>query len=49
MSVRMTKSLGVFTGFKVGSYELSVMHLQYSDRTLFIGKATVENLWVLKI
>jgi hypothetical protein len=38
----------MFTGFKVGNTGLSVYHLQYADDTLFIGEASMENLWSLK-
>jgi len=41
--------MGMFTCFKVGSFGLSVTHLQYDDDTLFIGNTTVENLWSIKI
>jgi hypothetical protein len=38
----------MFTGFKVGNTCLYVSHLQYVDDTLFIGEASMENLWSLK-
>ncbi|GAU37868.1 hypothetical protein TSUD_22840 [Trifolium subterraneum] len=38
----------MFTGFKVGNTGLSVSHLQYADDTLFIGEASMENIWVLE-
>ncbi|MCI37060.1 retrovirus-related protein, partial [Trifolium medium] len=38
----------MFTRFKVGNTGLSVSHLQYADDTLFIGEASMENLWSLK-
>ncbi|GAU10016.1 hypothetical protein TSUD_288060 [Trifolium subterraneum] len=38
----------MFTGFKVSNTGLSVSHLQYADDTLFIGEASMENLWYLK-
>jgi hypothetical protein len=38
----------MFAGFKVGNTGLYVYHLQYGDDTLFIGEASMENLWSLK-
>ncbi|MCI40478.1 LINE-1 reverse transcriptase like, partial [Trifolium medium] len=38
----------LFTGFKVGEARLSISHLQYAADTLFLGEATVDNLWTLK-
>jgi hypothetical protein len=37
-----------FNGFRVGSSDLVVSHLQYADDTLCIGEASVMNLWSLK-
>ncbi|GAU36827.1 hypothetical protein TSUD_320640 [Trifolium subterraneum] len=39
---------GHFKPFLVGRGRLPVSILQYADDTLFIGEATVENLWTLK-
>jgi hypothetical protein len=46
--MRKTVELGLFRGFKVGSGDVLVSHLQYADDTLCIGEASVENLWTLK-
>ncbi|MCI37296.1 putative non-LTR retroelement reverse transcriptase, partial [Trifolium medium] len=40
-------SLGFFKGFHVNA-EVSVSLLQYANDTLFIGEASVENLWSMK-
>jgi hypothetical protein len=40
--------LNRFKGFKVGSNEVVVSHLQYADDTLCIGEASFANLWSLK-
>lgn len=40
--------MGLFTGFKVESFGLSVSHLQYNDDTLFIRNTTLKNLWAIK-
>jgi hypothetical protein len=37
-----------YSSFKVGNTSLSVSHLQYADDTLFIGEASMGNLWSLK-
>jgi hypothetical protein len=36
MSIRKAETFGMFTGFIVKSYGLSVMYLQYVDDTLYI-------------
>lgn len=36
------------TRFQVGNSYLVVSHLQFSDDTLFIGEATVDNLSIMK-
>jgi len=41
-------NLNLFEGFAFGGNGLVVSHLQYTDDTLCIGKATVENLWAMK-
>ncbi|MCH88112.1 LINE-1 reverse transcriptase like [Trifolium medium] len=43
------EELGMFKGFKVGNNGLFVPHLQYADDTIFLGEASVENLWTLKM
>ena len=40
--------LNLFEGFVMGGNGLEVSHLQYADDTLCIGKASVENLWMMK-
>jgi hypothetical protein len=47
-AVRTAEERNLFTGFKVGSTGMSVSHLQYADDTLFLGEATVANLWSIK-
>jgi hypothetical protein len=47
-AIRSAEERNLFTGFRVGNAGLSVSHLQYADDTLFIGEATVANLWTLK-
>lgn len=39
---------GLYNGFKVGNFGLSISHLQYADDTLFLGQAIMANLWSLK-
>jgi hypothetical protein len=46
--VRSAEARGLYHGFKVGNSGLSVSHLQYADDTLFLGEATMPNLWSLK-
>lgn len=46
-SIRKTEELREFTGFQVGSSGLKVLHLQYVDDTLFIGEASMANLWTM--
>jgi hypothetical protein len=46
--MRQAVELNRFVPFKVGRGELPISHLQYADDTVFIGKALVENLWVMK-
>ncbi|GAU48842.1 hypothetical protein TSUD_186170 [Trifolium subterraneum] len=45
--IRSAKERNMFTGFKVGNTGLYVSHLQYADDTLFIGEASMENIWSL--
>jgi len=40
--------LNLFEDFKIGDNGLTVSHLQYANDTLCIGKATVDNLWMMK-
>jgi hypothetical protein len=40
--------LNRFRGFKVGSSEVVISHLQYADDTICVGEATIDNLWALK-
>jgi hypothetical protein len=40
--------LGSFQGFRVGSGDVSISHLQYADDTLCVGVASIDNLWTLK-
>ncbi|GAU16879.1 hypothetical protein TSUD_368280 [Trifolium subterraneum] len=42
------KEICMFKGFKVGINGLSVSHLQYAYDTIFLGEASIENLWTLK-
>jgi hypothetical protein len=37
-----------FNGFRIGNSDMVVSHLQYADDTLFIGEATIDNLWTIK-
>lgn len=46
--VRSAESHGLYEGFKVGNSGLSISHLQYADDTLFVGEASMQNLWSLK-
>lgn len=46
--VRSTEARGLYHGFKIGNSGLSISHLQYADDTLFVGEATMANLWDLK-
>jgi hypothetical protein len=36
-----------FEGFEIDWQNDIIFHLQYADDTLYVGKATVENLWTL--
>ncbi|GAU49947.1 hypothetical protein TSUD_408420 [Trifolium subterraneum] len=47
-AIRNAEERNLFTGFRVGNAGLSVSHLQYADDTVFIGEATMANLWTLK-
>jgi hypothetical protein len=47
MSVRKADVLCMLTCIKVCRSGLSMMQVQYDD-ALFIGKATMENLWAIK-
>jgi hypothetical protein len=47
-AVTTTEERNLFRGFKVGSTRMSVSHLQYADDTLFLGEATVANIWSIK-
>ncbi|MCI00949.1 LINE-1 reverse transcriptase like, partial [Trifolium medium] len=46
--VRTAEERNLYTGFKVGNSRRSISHLQYADDTLFLGEATVANLWSIK-
>jgi hypothetical protein len=46
--IRSAIACGLYSGFKVGTSGLSISHIQYADDTLFLGEATVQNLWSLK-
>jgi hypothetical protein len=46
--MRSAVEKNLFKGFGIGTDGLSVSHLQYTDDTLCIGDATMENIWVLK-
>lgn len=46
--IKNALSTGKFTGFKVGSSEVMISHLQYADDTILVGEATKQNLWVMK-
>jgi len=46
--MRKATKASLFEGFEIGRNGLVVTHLQYADDTLCIGKATVDNLWVMK-
>lgn len=45
--VRSAEARGLYHGFRVGNSGLSISHLQYADDTLFLGKASMANLWSL--
>ncbi|GAU43075.1 hypothetical protein TSUD_194290 [Trifolium subterraneum] len=47
-TIRRAEEIGMFKGFKVGNSGLPVSHLQYAYDTIFLGEASVENLWTLK-
>ncbi|MCI02845.1 putative non-LTR retroelement reverse transcriptase, partial [Trifolium medium] len=47
-AIRSAEEHNLFKGFQVGNTGVSVSHLQYADDTLFLGEATVDNLWTLK-
>ena len=47
--MRNTVTLNFFEGFKMKDDGIVYSHLQYGDDTLCMGKATVENLWTLKV
>ncbi|GAU17375.1 hypothetical protein TSUD_232510 [Trifolium subterraneum] len=47
-AVRTAEERNLYTGFKVGNSGMSVSHLQYADDTLFLGEATMENIWSIK-
>lgn len=38
---------GIFSGF-VFDHQCSLLHLQYADDTILVGKASFDNLWVVK-
>jgi len=46
--VRSAEAHGLYQGFKVGNSGLSISHLQYADDTIFLGEASMTNLWSLK-
>jgi hypothetical protein len=46
--MRSAVAINKFRPFLVGGGMTPVSLLQYADDTLFIGEATIENLWVLK-
>jgi len=46
--VRSAEARGLYRGFRMGNSGLSITHLQYADDTLFLGEASMENLWSLK-
>ncbi|GAU42324.1 hypothetical protein TSUD_25500 [Trifolium subterraneum] len=46
--IKSAEERNLFTGFKVGNAGLSVSHLQYADDILFLGEATIDNLWTLE-
>jgi hypothetical protein len=39
--------LNLFNDFSIGRDPVVISHLQFSDSTLCIGEALVENLWTL--
>lgn len=41
--------IGVFHGFKVGSYGFAVTHLQYADGTMLIRVLFIENLLTINV
>jgi len=43
----MVEDLRDYTRFQVGSSGLSVSHLMYANDTLFIGEASMANMWAL--
>ena len=42
------ESHGLYQGFKIRNSGLSISHLQYADDTLFVGEASMSNLWSIK-
>ncbi|MCH90045.1 retrovirus-related pol polyprotein LINE-1 [Trifolium medium] len=46
--MRKVVELNLFQGFFIGRDPVVISPLQYADDTLYIGEATVENLWTLK-
>lgn len=51
ISIMMGKAIrqGLFEEVKVGRDMVGISHLQFADDTIFMGKATRENVWFLKI
>ncbi|CAL0323583.1 unnamed protein product [Lupinus luteus] len=46
--VRNAKNLGLFEGYKVGSFGIKVCDLQFADDTILVCKPTYSNLWCVK-
>lgn len=46
--IRSVVSRNMYHSFKVGSVGPSITHLQYADDTMFLGDASMSNLWALK-
>lgn len=41
--------LGLYYGFRVGTCDLVIFHLQYGDCTLLVAFHIVENLWIMML
>jgi hypothetical protein len=46
--MRSAVEWGCFKAFEVGRERLPISILQYANDTLYIGEATIENLWAIK-
>lgn len=46
--VSIAISLSLFSSFRVGTSNLVVYHIQYTNDTLLLASPNVENLWNIK-